>query len=151
MRPIKQEVINMYLAKRNNTNFFDDFFKSPFLGAVEQVGGSRLMKTDVKEIEDAFEIIMDLPGVEKEDIQIELKDGYLTVAASKTTQFSENSENCRYIRKERFEGSAKRSFFVGDFANEDNIRASYNNGVLKLTIPKEPEPEPEQPKRISID
>ena len=111
----------MYLAKRNNTNFFDDFFKSPFLGAVEQVGGSRLMKTDVKEVEDAFEIIMDLPGVD------------------------------RYIRKERFEGSAKRSFFVGDFANEDNIRASYNNGVLKLTIPKEPEPEPEQPKRINID
>ena len=141
----------MYLAKRNNTNFFDDFFKSPFLGAVEQVGGSRLMKTDVKEVEDAFEIIMDLPGVEKEDIQIELKDGYLTVSASKTTQFSESGENCRYIRKERFEGSAKRSFFVGDFANEDNIRASYNNGVLKLTIPKEPEPEPEQPKRISID
>ncbi|MBR3361753.1 MAG: Hsp20/alpha crystallin family protein [Lachnospiraceae bacterium] len=141
----------MYLAKRNNTNFFDDFFKSPFLGAVEQVGGSRLMKTDVKEVEDAFEIIMDLPGVEKEDIQIELKDGYLTVTASKTTQFSESGENCRYIRKERFEGSAKRSFFVGDFANEDNIRASYNNGVLKLTIPKEPEPEPEQPKRINID
>ena len=141
----------MYLAKRNNTNFFDDFFKSQFLGAVEQVGGSRLMKTDVKEVEDAFEIIMDLPGVEKEDIQIELKDGYLTVAASKTTQFSESGENCRYIRKERFEGSAKRSFFVGDFANEDNIRASYNNGVLKLTIPKEPEPEPEQPKRINID
>lgn len=141
----------MYLAKRNNTNFFDDFFKSPFLGAVEQVGGSRLMKTDVKEVEDAFEIIMDLPGVEKEDIQIELKDGYLTVSASKTTQFSESGENCRYIRKERFEGSAKRSFFVGDFANEDNIRASYNNGVLKLTIPKEPEPEPEQPKRINID
>ncbi|MBR2755678.1 MAG: Hsp20/alpha crystallin family protein [Lachnospiraceae bacterium] len=141
----------MYLAKRNNTNFFDDFFKSPFLGAVEQVGGSRLMKTDVKEVEDAFEIIMDLPGVEKEDIQIELKEGYLTVSASKTTQFSESGENCRYIRKERFEGSAKRSFFVGDFANEDNIRASYNNGVLKLTIPKEPEPEPEQPKRINID
>ncbi len=140
----------MYLAKRNNNNFFDDFFKSPFLGAVEQVGGSRLMKTDVKEVEDAFEIIMDLPGVEKEDIQIELKDGYLTVSASKTTQF-ESGENCRYIRKERFEGSAKRSFFVGDFANEENIRASYNNGVLKLTIPKEPEPEPEQPKRINID
>jgi len=109
------------------------------------------MKTDVKEVEDAFEIIMDLPGVEKEDIQIELKEGYLTVSASKTTQFSEGGENCRYIRKERFEGSAKRSFFVGDFANEDNIRASYNNGVLKLTIPKEPEPEPEQPKRINID
>ena len=141
----------MYLAKRNNTNFFDDFFKSPFLGAVEQVGGSRLMKTDVKEVEDAFEIIMDLPGVEKEDIQIELKEGYLTVSASKTTQFSESGENCRYIRKERFEGSAKRSFYVGDFAHEDNIRASYNNGVLKLTIPKEPEPEPEQPKRINID
>ncbi|MBO7729325.1 MAG: Hsp20/alpha crystallin family protein [Lachnospiraceae bacterium] len=141
----------MYLARRNNTNFFDDFFKSPFMGAVEQVGGSRLMKTDVKELEDSFEISMDLPGVQKEDIQIELKDGYLTVSASKTTQFSENGENGRYIRKERFEGSAKRSFFVGDFANEENIRASYNNGVLKLTIPKEPEPEPEQPKRINID
>ena len=148
---VSKEVNDMYLARKNNMNFFDDFFKSPFLGAVEQVSGSRLMKTDVKEKEDSFVIEMDLPGCAKEDIQVELKDGYLTISATKTSEVSETGENGRYIRKERFEGSAKRSFFVGDYANEENISASFTDGVLTLEIPKEKEPEPEQPKRISIN
>jgi len=140
----------MYLARREN-NFFDDFFKSPFMGAVEQVGGSRLMKTDVKEKENGYEVFMELPGCAKEDIQLELKEGYLTVTAKKVTSKEENDENGRFIRKERFEGSAKRSFFVGEFANEDNIKASYADGVLKIDIPKTPIPEPEQPKLITIN
>ena len=94
---------------------------------------------------------MELPGCAKEDIQLELKEGYLTVTAKKVTSREENDENGRFIRKERFEGSAKRSFFVGDFANEENIKASYTDGVLEIVIPKAPIPEPEQPKLIAIN
>ena len=140
----------MYLAKRDNSNnFFDDFFKSPFWSnPVEQVGG-RLMKTDVHEKEKEFVINMELPGCRKEDIQIELKDGYLTVSAKKVTSHDE-SEDGKFIRKERFEGSCKRTFYVGDYATEQNIAASYNDGVLRVEIPKEPIPEPEAPRIITI-
>lgn len=144
-----QEVTTMYLTKREN-NFFDDFFKAPFMGTVEQMSGSRLMKTDIKEKEKEFEISMDLPGCAKEDIQVELNEGYLTVSAKKVSETEENDANGKFLRKERFEGSAKRSFYVGDYANEENISAAYADGVLKLVIPKEPEPIPEQPKLIAI-
>lgn len=139
----------MYLARKDN--FWDDFFRNPIVGAVDQVNSTRLMKTDVKEMENNFEVYMDLPGVAKEDIQIQLKDGYLTVSAKKSSVSEENSNDGKYIRKERFEGSAKRNFYVGEYANEMNISASYNDGVLKIIIPKEPEIVPEQPKYISID
>ncbi len=139
----------MYLARRDS--FWDDFFKNPFSGAVDQVNSSRLMKTDVREKDNNFEVFMDLPGVPKEDIQIELKDGYLTVSAKKTAVSEEQSNDGKFIRKERFEGSAKRSFYVGEYANEQNISASYSDGVLKIIIPKEPEIIPEQPKLITID
>ena len=141
----------MYLARRDNTtsNFFDDFFKAPFWSnTVEQVGG-RLMKTDVNETEKEFIVKMELPGCEKEDIKVELKEGYLTVTANKVTSHSE-AEDGKFIRKERFEGSCKRTFYVGDYANEQNIAASYTNGVLRLEIPKEPIPEPEEPRLINI-
>ena len=139
----------MYLARRDN--FWDDFFKNPFAGAVDQVNSSRLMKTDVREKENDFEVLMDLPGVPKENIQIELKDGYLTVSAKKSNVTEEQSSDGKFIRKERFEGSAKRSFYVGEYANEQNISAAYKDGVLTINIPKEPEIIPEQPKLITID
>lgn len=142
----------MYLTKRENNNgFFDDFFRSPFWGnTVEQVNGtSRIMRTDVKENDDGFVLNMELPGCSKEDIKVELNEGYLTVTATKSTT-NEESEQGKFIRKERFEGSCKRSFYVGDYANEENIKASYNDGVLKLEIPKQPEPAVEQPKMITI-
>ena len=140
----------MYLAKRDNSsNFFDDFFKAPFWSnTVEQVSG-RLMKTDVREREKDFVVEMELPGCQKEDIQVELKEGYLTVTAKKATSLDESVEG-KFIRKERFEGSCKRTFYVGEYANEQNIAASYNDGVLRLEIPKEPIPEPEQPRYINI-
>ncbi|MBR2695985.1 MAG: Hsp20/alpha crystallin family protein [Parasporobacterium sp.] len=139
----------MYLTKREN-KFFDDFFKAPFWSNSEVGTNTKIMKTDVQETDTEYIISMDLPGFNKENIQVDLKDGYLTVSASKTVSDEEQYENGKYIRKERFEGSCKRSFFIGEYANEENIKASYNNGVLKLEVPKEPEVVPEPPKRITI-
>lgn len=140
----------MYLTKKEN-RFFDDFFKAPFWSNTESGSNTRIMKTDVQETDTEFIICMDLPGFNKENIQVELNDGYMTVSASKSSSEEEQYENGKYIRKERFEGSCKRSFYIGDYANEENIKAGFNNGVLKLEIPKEPEVIPEPPKRITID
>ena len=141
----------MYLTKRENTNgFFDDFFTPFWSNTVETVGGtSKLMRTDVSEKEHEFIVNMELPGCDKSDISIELDDGYLTVTATKITSHDE-SEDGKFIRKERFEGTCKRTFYVGTYANEENIAASFNNGVLRLEIPKEPVPVPEEPKKIII-
>ena len=139
----------MYLT-RKDSKFFDDFFKAPFWSNSEVGTNTKIMKTDVQETDTEYIICMDLPGFNKENIQVDLNEGYLTVSASKAVTDEEQYENGKYIRKERFEGSCKRSFFIGDYANEENIKASYNNGVLKLEVPKEPEIVPEPPKRITI-
>ena len=148
----------MLLPSIFGEDLFDDWFDFPDTRDLDKAErklygrhANRLMKTDVEEKEDSFVIEMDPPGCAKEDIQVELKDGYLTISATKTSEVNESGENGRYIRKERFEGSAKRSFFVGDYANEENISAAFKDGVLTLEIPKEKEPEPEQPKRICIN
>ena len=141
----------MYLTTRkNNNNFFDDFFKAPFWSNSEPGNNTRIMRTDVQETDEKYIINIDLPGFNKENIQIDLNEGYLTISASKSTTEEEQHENGKYIRKERFEGSCKRTFYIGDYANEDNITAAFANGVLKLEIPKEPEAAPEPPKRITI-
>ncbi len=148
--PHIKEVYNMYLAKRNY-DIFDEFFKSPFFSQPsEPATNSRLMKTDVQERKGDYLIDMELPGVAKEDITAELKDGYLTVTAKKSALKSEEDEETKYIRKERFEGVCKRSFYVGEYLNQDDIKAEYKDGILRLLVPKEPEPIPEEPKLISI-
>ena len=92
---------------------------------------------------------MDLPGYKKEDIKADLNDGYLNVTVTRAFNKDENEGN--YIRKERYEGTCRRTFFVGEGLKEDDVKAAYTDGVLTLTIPKEPEPVPEEPKYISID
>lgn len=133
----------MYVT-RNNDRFIDDFFRDPFWGSSSGVGST--MKTDVKEKNNEYVMSMELPGYSKEDIKIELKDEYLTITATRNA----SKEEGKYIRKERFEGTCKRSFYVGDYATEENIKASYTDGVLVLEIPKEPEHLPEEPKSIKI-
>ncbi len=131
-------------------NLIDDFFENPFKSYSEK---NNLMKTDVKEKSDNYEIDMSLPGVKKEDIQAELKDGYLTVEAT-TTQNSEDKEpDGRYIRRERYYGSCSRSFYVGKNVTQDEIKAKYENGVLTLVIPKKEEKamQVEDKKYISIE
>ncbi len=140
----------MYLTRREN-RFLDDFFKAPFWSNADLSSNTKIMKTDVQETDNGYVISMDLPGFNKDNIQVELKEGYLTVSANKVAADEEQEPNGKYIRKERFEGSCKRSFYVGEYANEENISAAFNNGVLRLEIPKEPEVVPEAPKRITIN
>ncbi len=111
-----------------------------------------MMKTDVKETAEGFELDIDLPGYKKENVNAELKDGYLTVSAETNTDNEEKDADGRYIRRERYRGSCKRSFYVGDQLTEEDIKARFENGVLKICVPKKEEkPKVEEKKFISIE
>ena len=108
-----------------------------------------LMKIDVKENDHDFEIFVDLPGFKKEDLKLDLTDGYITINANKTL---EEEDKKKYIRKERFYGSVSRSFYVGDSVKKEDIKAKFDNGVLTLSIPKvEPKEEKEPNNYIAIE
>lgn len=111
-----------------------------------------VMKTDIKESDNGFELEIDLPGYKKEDVKAELKDGYLTITASRNTSNEEKDENGKYIRRERFVGTSSRSFYVGEELTEEDIKAKFENGILMLDIPKkEPKPEEEVKRLITIE
>ena len=133
-------------------SLLDDFFDYPeksFSFRTSNANG--LMKTDIKENEHAFEVSIALPGVKKDDIEIELKDEYLTVSAKSDMKKDEEDKKSNYIRRERYYGSCSRSFYVGDAVTENDIKASYEDGILTLDIPKvEKKPEPEVKKLIPI-
>ena len=136
-------------------NLFDDFwdgFTKPFAGFGGLTSQTTAMKTDVKELDNSYELDIDLPGVKKEDVKAELKDGYLTVSATHGTQNDEKDENGKYIRRERYFGSASRSFYVGDQVKQEDIKAKFENGILKLSVPKPEKLEGvEQQKYIAIE
>lgn len=128
------------------TNVFDDLFNTPFFTRTE----SNMMKTDIKEHENSYDLTIDLPGVKKEDIKAELNDGYLTVSAENNTSKDEKDENGKYICRERYSGSYSRSFYVGDAVTEEDIAAKFENGTLKLTVPKKEALPEKQNKYIAI-
>lgn len=142
----------MYLTKRDPIyNIFNEMFRSPFVsGSSDTSGTTKLMKTDIKELENGYTLDVDLPGFSKENIQAELKDGYLTITATRDTETEDKDQEGKFLRRERFQGTCKRSFYVGEYLHEEDIKAAFKDGVLKLSFPKEPEPEPEQPKMITI-
>ena len=107
-----------------------------------------MMKTDIKETEKAFELDIDLPGFKKENVHAELQDGDLTVRANTETETEDKDEQGTYLRKERFTGSCSRSFYVGDDISEDDISAKFENGILKVTVPKKQLPAPEETKKV---
>ena len=144
-------------------NLFDDFFNDfPFYNdrdmkkAERKLYGRRaknLMKTDIKEKGDSYILEMDLPGFKKDEIQVSLENGYLTVQAARGVDKDEQEKKTgRYIRQERYAGACERSFYVGDDLTQDDIKGEFHHGVLKLTIPKkEAKPAVEQSKYISIE
>ncbi|MBQ9030029.1 MAG: Hsp20/alpha crystallin family protein [Parasporobacterium sp.] len=142
----------MYLTRRDPMyNFFNEMFRSPFMsGSNDTVGTTKLMKTDIKEYENGYALDVDLPGFSKENIQAELKDGYLTITASRSENTENKDDNGKVLRRERFQGTCKRSFYVGEYLHEEDIHAEFKDGVLQLNFPKETAPEPEQPKLITI-
>jgi HSP20 family molecular chaperone IbpA len=122
------------LVKRNNSlSFFDDFFDDFFQPTTRAMNAS--LKTDILELEKGYELQMDVPGFDKEDIKITLDKGYLTIEAKKEKQ--EEKKDVHYLKRERFLGSCARSFYVGDEIAEEDIKAEYDKGTLKVFVPKE--------------
>ena len=139
-------------------NLFDDFmddFSFPTLPDVDKElygkHAKNLMKTDVKETDDVYQVAVDLPGFKKDEIQIELKDGYLTVSAEKGLDKDKEDKKGKYIRKERYAGALSRTFYLGEEIREEEIKAKFENGILSVSIPKEEEKKVEGPKHISIE
>ena len=131
-------------------NLFDDFFNLPF--GYYTTSTSDLMKTDIKDADDHYEITMNLPGIKKENVKAELKDGYMTIHVSSNTNNDEKDENGKYIRRERFSGNCSRSFYVGDQVTEEDIKAKFENGTLTMIVPKkEAQPQVENKKYIAIE
>ena len=124
-------------------NLFDDFFSDPF-GMMAPQGrdplygkhAKNLMKTDVRETEDSYELDIDLPGFKKDEVSVELKNGCLTIQAAKGLDKEETDKKGKYIRQERYAGSCSRSFYVGEDVEPQDVKAKYENGVLKLFVPK---------------
>lgn len=144
----------MYMPALFNDSLFDDLFTD-----FNQANGRRpknrmnvpgVMKTDIKETEKEYELSIELPGYKKEDVNAELKDGYLIISAT-NEQNDEEKDNNGYIRKERYYGSCQRTFYVGKDLKEEDIKAKFENGVLTLDVPKDVEKLPEEKKYISIE
>lgn len=126
-------------------NIFDDFFENPF-----SMAPTNAMKTDVRENDKGFELAIDLPGICKEDVKAELHNGYLTVSAS-TSQRNDDKEKGAYIRRERFKGTYSRSFYVGEGVTEQDIKAKFADGVLRLEVPKKDAQTVDTRKYIAIE
>ena len=135
-------------------SFLDDFFGYPerTYTAPKQTQMNGFMQADVAESEDAYTVEMNLPGVKKENVKIELKDGYLIVNASTKSETTEEDKKTKYIRKERYSGSGSRTFYVGKDLTQEDIKAKFEDGVLKLTVQKiEKKPEEPKSKYITIE
>ena len=153
----------MLLPSIFGENLFDDFFDDvPFFDnrAENQIEkklygrhAHNVMKTDIKETDDGYELIVDLPGFKKDEIKVSLEDGYLTIEAAKGLDEDEKDKKSgKYIRRERYTGSCQRSFYVGEDVTEEDIKAEFKHGILKLFVPKkEAKPAVEQKKYVSIE
>lgn len=135
-----------------NSNFVDNFFEDMFrLPAGYRKADSPVMRTDVKDLGNDYELSMELPGYTKEDIKAELKDGIMTIRAEKKEDKDEKDSEGNYIRRERYYGSCQRSFRVGEAITEEDVHAEFKDGILKITLPKEKEkPAVEEKKYIPI-
>lgn len=142
-------------------DLFDDFFNDPFGMMNVSEGRSplygkhakNLMKTDIREKEDGYELAVDLPGFKKDEIKVSLEDGYLTIEAAKGLDEDEQEKKTgKYIRKERYAGACQRSFYVGDNLTQEDIKGEFKHGILTLNVPKkEAKPAVETNKYIAIE
>ena len=139
-------------------NLFDDFFgddwmRFPMWSGRDPLYGKHaknLMKTDVRETEHTYEVDVDLPGFKKDEIKVDLKDGYLTISAAKGLHKDEKDKEGKYIRQERYAGACSRSFYVGDVETKD-VSARYEDGILKISLPKEAKKELPASSAIAIE
>ena len=138
-------------------NLFDDFMDFPFdrefFGRRPLYGNSEknIMKTDVKETDNAYELDIDLPGFKKDEVTAKLENGYLTISATKGVNKDEQNKEGKYIRRERYAGAMSRSFYIGENVQQEDIHAKFEDGILKLTVPKENPKKVGEKKYISIE
>lgn len=135
-------------------DFLDDWMDSSFSNIDKELYGKHarnVMKTDIKELDNSYEIAVDLPGFKKDEVKLQLKDGYLTISAAKGLDKDEKAEDGHYIRRERYAGSMSRSFFVGETIKESDIHAKFEDGILKLDVPKEDRKAVEESHYITIE
>ena len=144
-------------------NLFDDFFEDfPWMDdnmdmkkTEKKLYGrraARLMKTDIKEQDNGYELVIDLPGFKKDEVSASLENGYLTISAAKgLDEEDKDKKSGKYIRKERYAGALSRTFYLGEEIREEEIKAKFENGILSVSIPKEEEKKVEGPKHISIE
>ena len=141
----------------NLMDVFDDFDRSFFRGfgnidhTLYGKHAQHMMKTDVKEMEDSYEVDVDLPGFKKDEIHLELNNGYLTISTEKTLEKDNEGKKGKMLRQERYSGVMQRSFFVGEHLTEEDIKASYDSGVLHVIIPKKDAPKAPEKKTILIE
>ena len=134
------------------TNLFDDMLDDMFTSPFFSNRSDMVMKTDITEKDGYYTLDMELPGCKKEDIHLELKDGYLNIQASRTENKDDKDNNGKYVHRERYTGQCSRSFYVGKELEHEDIHAKYDNGVLTVTFPKEAKKKvPEEKKFISIE
>ena len=128
-------------------DLFDDLFNNDYTTTNTS---SNLLKTDIMEKDGYYELNMEVPGIKKEDIQLELKNGYLKISATRQRKNEEKDDQGRIIRQERFSGSCSRSFYVGNNVKQSDIKASFDNGELKISVPTQAKKEEEETKFIPI-
>ena len=153
-------IISNYLPTvfgENLMDVFDDFDRNFFrgFGNVDHTlygkHAQNVMKTDVKETDDGYEVDIDLPGFKKDEIHLELNNGYLTISTEKSLVKDEENKHGKMLRQERYSGMMQRSFYVGEHLTEEDIKASYESGVLHVSIPKKDAPKVPEKKVIRIE
>lgn len=149
-----EEVNDMLMSSILGENLFDEFFDD-FARPVKRTvkyNTPMVMRTDVKESDAGYELHIDLPGYKKEDVRAELKDGNLTISAVTNVENDKKDENGKFIRRERFCGNCSRSFYVGEHVEQTDIKAKFEDGILKVFVPKkEAKPAVEEKKYITIE
>ena len=141
----------MLLPSIFGDNLFDNFMDDMFPASERKTFKAMpsIMKTDIKETEDQYVLSVELPGFNKEDVKLSLKDGYLNISAA--TQNEDEEKDGKFLRRERYTGSMTRSFYVGEDITEEDVKAKFGNGVLTLSLPKEAPKKIEEPKYICIE
>ncbi len=142
----------MLLPSIFDKNFVDSFFQDVFTFPISFSRTTNWMSTNMKDLGSEYLLEVELPGFDKKDIRAQLDNGYLTITAAREESKEENDEKGKYIHRERYSGSCKRSFYVGDYLKEEDFQASFDNGILKLVFPKDKKvAKLEEKKYISIE
>ncbi len=140
----------MYMPSVFGENLMDDFFDDDFFRTPARKSTSGLMRTDIKKLDGSYELSIELPGVKKENVELSLDNGYLKIQANSTNEKEEKDDDGQWIRRERYSGTSERTFYVGEQVTEDDVKASFENGILKITVPDEEEQKKRLPEKKVI-